>query len=268
MRRGALRVRHHVRDGHVREPLDAVRQVHLQPARGAGGQRRDEHLVVLRRVPGLVHGRDRILVAHLALHGETPRAHRRKRGGQPLLGGLAADSPAGRRGHQQGERAARAARPLLERGDQLWGVRGHVGYNQNPELPGHPLSFGRFCSGRAYAREARPATRRGSWAARARGPGSARAAPSPRPAPRAARSRARPPRAPGDPRGRPATRFWIRFRIWSAKCGVEAPMSWRTSSTVGSRTARSGRSYSLMGGRLSPHRRAIRARWPGPGSAR
>ena len=45
--------------------------------------------------------------------------------------------------------------------------------------------------------------------------------------------------------GRPATRFWIRLRIWSAKWGVEAPISWRTSSTVGSRTARSGRSYSL-----------------------
>src|SRR3954454_14380441 len=39
----------------------------------------------------------------------------------------------------------------------------------------------------------------------------------------------------------------IRLRSCSAKCGVDAPISWRTSSTVGSRTARSGRSYSLIG---------------------
>jgi hypothetical protein len=37
----------------------------------------------------------------------------------------------------------------------------------------------------------------------------------------------------------------ILFRICRAKCGAEAPMSWRTSSTVGSRSMRSLRSYSL-----------------------
>src|SRR5215207_8325756 len=38
---------------------------------------------------------------------------------------------------------------------------------------------------------------------------------------------------------------WMRLRSCSAKCGVDAPISWRTSSTVGSRRLRSGRSYSL-----------------------
>src|SRR3954447_10898874 len=42
----------------------------------------------------------------------------------------------------------------------------------------------------------------------------------------------------------------MRLRICSAKCGVDAPISWRTSSTVGSRRTRSARSYSLMAGRL------------------
>src|SRR3954466_11715213 len=47
----------------------------------------------------------------------------------------------------------------------------------------------------------------------------------------------------------------MRLRICSAKCGVEAPISWRTSSTVGSRIIRSGRSYSLMRtGTLPPGR--------------
>src|SRR3954447_14899570 len=45
-------------------------------------------------------------------------------------------------------------------------------------------------------------------------------------------------------------RLRIRLRIWRAKCGVEAPISWRTSSTVGSRLTRSARSYSLMAARL------------------
>src|SRR3954463_5686971 len=38
----------------------------------------------------------------------------------------------------------------------------------------------------------------------------------------------------------------MRLRIWSAKGGVEAPISWRTSSTVGWRWVRSTRSYSLI----------------------
>src|SRR3954454_14796157 len=45
----------------------------------------------------------------------------------------------------------------------------------------------------------------------------------------------------------------MRLRICSAKCGVEAPMSCRMSSAVGSRTIRSGRSYSLMGRTLPVH---------------
>jgi DNA repair exonuclease SbcCD ATPase subunit len=56
--------------------------------------------------------------------------------------------------------------------------------------------------------------------------------------------------------GGPAISEPIRLRRWVAKCGVEAPMSWRTSSTVGSRPMRPGCSYSLTG------------RWLGPGSAR
>src|SRR3954465_8627545 len=39
----------------------------------------------------------------------------------------------------------------------------------------------------------------------------------------------------------------MRLRSWSAKWGVEAPISWRTSSRVGSRRRRSARSNSLMG---------------------
>src|SRR5918994_7349514 len=46
----------------------------------------------------------------------------------------------------------------------------------------------------------------------------------------------------------------MRLRICSAKCGVEAPMSWRTSSTVGSRRSRSLRSYSLMGAKSTKRR--------------
>src|SRR3954471_16393097 len=47
--------------------------------------------------------------------------------------------------------------------------------------------------------------------------------------------------------GRSQIRLRIRLRICRAKCGVEAPISCRMSSTVGSRTIRSGGSYSLMG---------------------
>src|SRR5215212_2638653 len=43
----------------------------------------------------------------------------------------------------------------------------------------------------------------------------------------------------------------MRLRIWSEKCGVEAPISWRTSSTVGSRPTREGISYSLTSGERS-----------------
>ena len=78
-----------------------------------------------------------------AVHGRAPgRAHRRKRGGQPLLGGLAADAPAGRRGHQQSEGAARSLSDavLAARRSAPAELRGHVGNDQNPELPGHWLS--------------------------------------------------------------------------------------------------------------------------------
>src|SRR3954454_7096079 len=42
----------------------------------------------------------------------------------------------------------------------------------------------------------------------------------------------------------------MRLRICSAKCGVEAPISCCTSSTVGSRWTRDGISYSLTSERL------------------
>ena len=44
--------------------------------------------------------------------------------------------------------------------------------------------------------------------------------------------------------------MWIRLRRCSAKWGVEAPISWRTSSTVGSRSKRPGCSNSLTRGKL------------------
>ena len=71
-----------------------------------------------------------------------------------------------------------------------------------------------------------------------RGSGSRRRpSPSPRVSPwrpsscRRAISRS-PSRAPGGRAGRPAISAAMRLRSCSAKCGVEAPISWRTSSTV------------------------------------
>ena len=87
--------------------------------------------------------------------------------------------------------------------------------------------------------------------ARPSSPGWPRTSPV-RPRPRGGRSRARPRCGRG---GRPAaarSSLAMRLRSCSAKCGVEAPISWRTSSTVTSRwgRARSGCSASLTAGRV------------------
>ena len=80
----------------------------------------------------------------------------------------------------------------------------------------------------------RPRRCRPSWTSAAAGP-PGRACRGPRRCSRGATSRAisrSPSVRAGWSAGRPSISFAIRLRSCSAKCGVEAPMSWRTSSTV------------------------------------
>jgi hypothetical protein len=62
---------------------------------------------------------------------EPGRAHRVEGLGQALLG----VGPAAR--DDEGEAARATARPLVQRREQLIGGRGHVGDDQDVELPGH-----------------------------------------------------------------------------------------------------------------------------------
>ena len=67
--------------------LDPVRQVHLQPPRAAGGQRGDDDLVVARRVPGVPHRRQGVVVAGDAVDLEARGPHALGRGRDAALGG-------------------------------------------------------------------------------------------------------------------------------------------------------------------------------------
>ena len=161
-----------------------------------------EHDGVAEREPERLQRID--AAVHAAQHGEPARRLSRQAAGR-----LAARATAAGRGAGTGAACA-SSRCVRPNGSQ-----------RNPiEL----LGVGRWrerraARSRSAAAAGRPGSpRRGSRRRRRAG--------------RAGRSPARRGARAGSSGGSPAIRRRIRLRSWSAKCGVELPMSWRTSSTV------------------------------------
>ena len=217
----------------------------------ARGERRDDDLVELHRVPHLHRRDDRVGVADAAAHLRQPGlAHGLERGrrGAPVGAGPERGIRSVKRQAPRSARSRRAASSSSEVAVTLATTR-----TLNSQAMAAPLLVAFATS---LPQSAPQVARRESSAGPARGPGSARAARSRARAARAGAISRSPSTRAGWSGGRPAIRFRIRLRSWSAKWGVEAPISWRTSSTVGSRSARSARSNSLMprghlGGRLT-----------------